>query len=210
MRALGSSSVLRHQWVRRLGTVAALLALAACAAPANQTQPAAAPTATAEAALPPPSSPAIAAQVEGMRKLGFMVGRWEGDGYQLRGPGQRVDFHQTEDVRLQLSGELMTVTGNGTVPGKPEAPSFSAFAVTTFDPATGTYRWEAFSQGSRVDTVLTVGDNQWTWGFDPAPGISVRYAATFTADEWHETGETSVDGGNTWMPTLDLQLRKVA
>ncbi|MDQ1419291.1 MAG: hypothetical protein QOJ52_1253, partial [Acidimicrobiaceae bacterium] len=158
-------------------------------------------------ALTAPGSPKIAAQVAGMKKLGFMVGRWVGPGWSLGQKGERVEFTQTEQVTLQLSGELMTVQGIGRVRG---IPSFSAFATATFDPATATYPWQAFSQGSKVETTLGVTDNRFTWSFDPTPGVTVRYAATFTKDTWHETGEMSIDGGKTWMPNLDMTLSRVA
>jgi len=143
-----------------------------------------------------------------MKRLAFMLGHWEGEGWVVNGPGGRVDIHQTEQVELQLSGEVMTVAGHGVVPGKPDAPSFTAFAVATFAQATSTYRWEAFSQGSRLETTLDVRENGWKWGFEAVPGIVVRYDSTFTADTWHETGETSVDGGKTWHPSLDMTLKR--
>jgi hypothetical protein len=111
-----------------------------------------------------------------MQKLNFMVGRWVGPGWSLGDNGGRVDFIQSEQVNLLLSGELMTVQGTGRVGG---VPSFSAFATATFDPTTATYPWQAFSQGSVAEATLGVTDNRFTWSFDPAPGITVRYDAAF-------------------------------
>jgi hypothetical protein len=142
-----------------------------------------------------------------MKKLNFMLGRWEGLGWSLGDQGKRVEFTQTEQVTLQLSGELMTVQGTGRVRG---VPSFSAFATATFDPATATYPWRAFNQGSKVETTLGVTENQFTWSFDSAPAVTVRYRATFAEGKWHETGEVSSDGGDTWMPSLDMTLSRVA
>jgi hypothetical protein len=157
--------------------------------------------------LTAPASPKISAQVEGMKKLGFMQGQWEGPGWSLGQKGERVEFSQTEKVTLQLSGELMTVEGVGRVRG---VPSFSAFATATFDPATGTYPWEAFSQGSKVETTLGVTENRFTWSFDPAPGVTARYVAAFGTGKWHETGEVSSDGGKSWAPSLDMTLSRIS
>lgn len=160
----------------------AVLAIGGCAAQSATKSATAAPPATSPAnALTAPGSPKIAAQVEGMKKLDFMLGRWVGPGWSLGAQGARVGFIQTEQVSLQLSGELMTVQGNGLVQG---VPAFSAFATATFDSATTTYHWQAFSQGSTVETTLGVTADQFTWSFDPSPGVTVRYAATFAEGKW--------------------------
>lgn len=190
----------------RCGTgLLAVLALGGCGAQHDAT-PNAASSAPVSNDLTTPGSPRIAAQVEGMQKLNFMVGQWVGPGWTLGDNNERVDFIQSEQVNLLLSGELMTVQGTGRVGG---VPSFSAFATATFDPATATYPWQAFSQGSVAEATLGVSDNRFTWSFDPAPGITVRYDAAFTGDTWHETGEVSTDGGETWRPNLDMTLSRV-
>lgn len=74
----------------------------------------------------------------------------------------------------------------------------SAFALVSFEPAANRYRWEAFSNGSRLETELLVGESQWQWLLRPAPQVTVRYTARFTPQDWWEIGEISLDGGRTW------------
>jgi hypothetical protein len=192
--------------IRCGATLLAVLAVGGCSAAHDATPKAVPSVPVSTNELTTPGSPRIATQVEAMQKLNFMVGRWVGPGWSLGDNGARVDFIQSEQVNLLLSGELMTVQGTGRVGG---VPSFSAFATATFDPATATYPWRAFSQGSVAEATLGVTDNRFTWSFDPAPGITVRYDAGFTGDTWHETGEVSTDGGETWRPNLDMTLSRV-
>lgn len=163
--------------------------------------------AASEATPPPPGPPDPAAQVTAMKKLSFMVGTWKGSGWYVAREG-RVEFNQTEVVAPKLGGTLLVVDGDGRDAKDQERVVHSAFAVASYDTAASTYRWEAFANGSRLETTLTVGDAEWAWSFEAAPGVTVRYKAVFTADQWRETGEMSTDGGKTWIPNLDMTLQR--
>lgn len=200
---------------RGLGFAAVAGALAAVAigcgqgAPSGDVVPAADPAAAGQSAQPPsPGPPDVPAQLAAMRRLEFMVGRWEGQGWFVNRQG-RTDFTQTEEVAPRLGGLLLVVDGKGLRKDDPTRPVHDAFAIASFDQAAQAYRWEAFSDGNRLETRLEVGDRGWRWSFEPVPGVIVRYQAEFTPDRWRETGETSTDGGATWRPNLDMTLRRV-
>lgn len=185
-----------------------VLLAAGCAQGGDPATPASPVAQSAAAQQPPPGSPDVPAQLAAMRKLDFMLGRWEGEGWYVTRQG-RVDFLQTETVAPRLGGLLLIVDGKGVRKDDRRTPVHDAFAVASVDPAGQTYRWEAFSEGNRLETELVVRDRGWQWSFSPVPGVTVRYQATFTADVWRETGEMSVDGGATWRPSLDMTLRRV-
>jgi hypothetical protein len=48
-----------------------------------------------------------------MKKLGFLVGKWNGEARLLRGPGEWMDLHQSEEVQYKLDGLILVITGVG-------------------------------------------------------------------------------------------------
>lgn len=199
------------RYVRIGGAVVAVLGLllvpTACGSAPADGPPTAAQESPAQGAAPA-GPPDVAAQIEGMRRLAFMIGRWEGSGYFVGRDG-RTDFTQTEVVAYRLDGALIAVDGDGRDAADPNRAIHSAFAVATYDPGADTFRWEAFSDGNRLETELQVSENRWQWGFQPVPQVTVRYTADFTATEWRELGEISMDGGATWTTNLEMTLTRV-
>lgn len=51
-----------------------------------------------------------------MQRLSFMVGRWRGDSWMQRGPGQRDTPAMTETVELKVEGTVLLIEGIGVVP----------------------------------------------------------------------------------------------
>ena len=56
-----------------------------------------------------PRVPDLNAQRAAMGKLAFLVGKWEGEASLLRGPGEWVELHQSEEAQYKLDG-LMAQT----------------------------------------------------------------------------------------------------
>ena len=129
--------------------------------------------------------------------LPFRVGRWRGTGWTEVERG-RVPFEQQETVRSPLDGELVTIEGRANDPGHPDDVRFRAFAVATVDAATGEARWRAYSSGN--------GPN-YRWEFEAAPGVRMRFDGTAEEDRRREIGHRSTDGGTTWVPTFEMELR---
>src|SRR5438105_9083131 len=110
---------------------------------------------TVAAGSSPGQPPAAAAQREAMKKLDFLVGQWQGEGWMEFAPGQRRSFKGTEVVRSKLGGLLLTVEGlhRGRVGGNPEeVVVHNAFALVSYDDTARRYRFQAFtSRGTSED-----------------------------------------------------------
>jgi hypothetical protein len=52
----------------------------------------------------PPRRADVNAQREAMKKLGFLVGKWSGEGRMLRATGEWIDITQTENVEYSSMG----------------------------------------------------------------------------------------------------------
>jgi hypothetical protein len=106
---------------------------------------------------------AVATQREAMKKLDFLVGKWSGEGTVVRGPGDPLKLHQTEDVQWKLEGLVMVVEGTGrNVEGQ---VVFRAFATIAYDDTTSTYRFRAYNDGHYLDTELKVTSGGFAWGY---------------------------------------------
>ncbi|MGW4405447.1 hypothetical protein ACWEJ6_15580 [Nonomuraea sp. NPDC004702] len=146
-------------------------------------------------------------QAEAMRRLSFMIGTWAGAGWTVTPSGTRQDL-QTERVRWQAGDLVISVEGQGRDKADPRTIVDSALAVINYSEATGQYRWEAFSRGYVTTVVPVVGDDTFEWSLQ-TPAYTSRYTLTFTGTTWHEIGETTVDGGQTWHQNFQMDLRRL-
>ena len=60
-----------------------------------------------------PRLPDLNAQRAAMKKLEFLIGKWNGQARLLRGPGEWVDLHQSEDAQYKLDGLILVIEGVG-------------------------------------------------------------------------------------------------
>lgn len=163
----------------------------------------------------PPSvaqSPARPAAGE-MKKLDFLVGRWQGEGWIMLGPNQRHTFSQTEDVQRKAGGTVLIVEGLGKSADTSNAGAtiHSAFAVVSYDQDAKVFRWRAFrADGSSVDTEAKVSGNMLVWGFRDARGVGIRFTVKLNEKgQWHEVGEMTRDGQR-WIKFFEMTLNRVA
>lgn len=143
-----------------------------------------------------------------MARLDFMVGRWRGEAWQLRG-SERVQTQMVETVDRKLGGVVLLVEGRGTVenPGGEDRVVHHALGVMSFDPGGGNYTLRSYlATGQSGDFALTLVDGGVTWT-RAVPGGNIRNTARFTTDEWHEIGEFSSDGA-TWRQVMELRLHR--
>jgi hypothetical protein len=148
----------------------------------------------------------LAAQREGMKKLSFLAGKWSGDGVVVRGPGQQMKLHQTEDIQYKLDGLVMLIEGTGRNPEGQVV--FRALATVSYDDAASKYRWRAYSEGRYLETELKVSADGFSWGFDAGP-VKVANIMNLTADgKWHEITEITA-GNSPPRKTLDMTLSKL-
>jgi hypothetical protein len=144
-----------------------------------------------------------------MQKLDFMVGRWKGEGWMMRG-NERVSTTMTEVVERKLGGVAFLVEGLGVVPGPgAESPRVvhNALAVIVFDPQTQGYVLRSYiSSGQWGDFALTPVAGGVSWSRE-VPGGRIRNTARIGNGVWHEIGEFSRDG-TTWMQIMELNLKQ--
>jgi hypothetical protein len=166
--------------------------------------------ASAEVTQPAPSvgTQDVPTQQTAMQRLNFMVGFWAGSGWNLTQTGVRQDFRQTEHVKYQVSGLAISVEGEGRDPADLRRVVDSALAVINFNDVTNQYRWEAFSQGFITVATPVVGDHTFQWSLVTG-GPTIRYSLQFTATTWHEIGEVSTDGGQTWHQNFQMDLYRL-
>ena len=153
-------------------------------------------------------APDSAAAQAALARLEFMVGRWQGEAWQLRG-SERVRTQMVETVERKLGGAVLLVEGRGTVPvpGGEARVVHHALGVISFDATTGKYRLRSYlSTGQSGDFDLTLIDGGVSWTRE-VPGGRIRNTARFTANEWHETGEFSTDG-TTWRQVMEFRLQR--
>ena len=171
----------------------------------------AAPT---KAQAPQPSSPST--QATQMKKLDFLMGKWQGSGYVEYVPGQRGTFAETESIQPKLGGLVAVVEGTGVskMQNGGEAVTHSALAVVSYDESTSGFRWQAYSAANGaaqyIETQATVGDKTLEWGYQDGRAGSFRF--TIKLDEkgqWSEIGEVSHDG-KTWQKFFEMTLQKVS
>lgn len=150
------------------------------------------------------------AQIEAMKKLAYLAGTWEGEGWIEMGP--RVTFRGGETVQSKLDGTVLLVEGAffARPAGAPaEIPVHTTLAVISFDPKTKSYRFASWlATGGSGERELTVGENSWSWEIVPPMGGKIRYTFTLTeAGEWLETGERTKDGAE-WKKFFEMRLKK--
>ena len=148
-----------------------------------------------------------------LRKLDFLAGEWEGDGWIEFGPGERHTFRQKESIQSKAGGHVLLIEGLGK--GKlqstgEEGVVHNAFAVVSYDKEAKRFRFLAWrATGDSVDADVIVAEKSLVWGFrDPRAG-QIRFTIKLdSAGRWVEIGETSRDG-QTWRKFFEMTLQKV-
>ncbi len=147
-----------------------------------------------------------------MKKLEFLVGNWQGEGWMEFGPGQRRTALTTESVQSKLGGRVLIIEGVGKakLPNRDEEiVVHNAFAFLYYDAATKAYKVRAFlANGNAVDAETNFQDGVFEWGVQIPQG-KVRYKIKLNdKGQWFEVGEISQDG-KTWRQFFEMTLNRV-
>lgn len=178
--------------LRRLVPVVAAVAAALCAMPS-----------AAQYAPQPAGTPEIRA---GIDRLDILDGEWAGPASSMGPGGARIDMVQTERVGDLAGGSLKLVEGRGyTADGQ---TAFNAFAVITFNPATGKYLFTTFVDGQKHDFPLTVTADGFSWERPAGPNAVVRFTATVKDGKWREVGEY-IAAGQPPRQMIELNLKRL-
>jgi hypothetical protein len=146
---------------------------------------------TALSAQGPDAGALLSMQREAMKKLSSMDGTWRGKAETTLPSGEKHEIVQTERVGPMLGGALKVVEGRGY--GEDGELGFNAFAVISYEPATGEYSMRSYAQGQAGDFPLTPTADGFLWEI-PAGPATIRYTAVLTGDTWWEIGERIVPG----------------
>lgn len=145
------------------------------------------------------------AQIAAMKKLDYMVGDWQGEGWIEMG-GPRIAFRGGEKIQRKLNGVALLVEGaffaeNGT-------PVHTTLAVMSYDPKGQKYDFATWlAQGTTGNHELKLIDNGWYWEIQPPGAGTIRFTMTLQDGQWVEVGERSTDG-TTWKKFFEMKLKK--
>ncbi|HEV2666599.1 MAG TPA: hypothetical protein VG324_16895 [Blastocatellia bacterium] len=147
-----------------------------------------------------------------MRKLDFLLGAWEGEGWMDFGPGQRRVAKVKESAQGKAEGSVLAFEGLGKAkaPGKEEEMVVhSAFGVVWYDGEAKRFRMMAWREGRSMDADITVGDKSLVWGFRDQRAGQIRFTIKLDeAGRWFEIGEFSRDG-TSWNKFFEMTLKRV-
>jgi hypothetical protein len=147
-------------------------------------------------------------QREEMKKLGFLQGEWEGEGWIITPDGKRFEYIQTERIQYKLGGAALLIEGMGKDKST-NAVAFEAIAVVFYDDKAKLYRMHSgTTEGRSGDAEMRLIEGGVQWGLE-FPGGRVSYTIKLTQrGEWFEVGEFSQEG-STWRKFHEMTLKKV-
>lgn len=144
--------------------------------------------------------------MEAMKATSFLVGRWEGDGWMQRGPGEPHSFRSLERVESRLDGRVLIIEGIHHARDTEEVVHH-ALATISYNPTDGSYRFRShLADGTSDEHTAKLEDGAFVWGFETPRG-QVRFTIRIKDDEWHEIGEFSPDG-ESWSTFFQMDLKK--
>lgn len=148
-----------------------------------------------------------------MEALGWLEGEWKGTGWMEYGPGRRAEFEGTESVAYRMGGRVLVVEGSFTAWMGPEAgdvPVHRALGVISWDRSDRYlfHTWTAAGASGNAHP-MEVSDGQMVWTYDDPGRGRARYTITYTdAGAWHEVGDASDDGGESWHRFFEMTLEQ--
>lgn len=128
---------------------------------------------------------AVAAQRQAMVPLARMDGVWRGPAWSVTQAGRR-ELTQTERVGTFLDGSVRVIEGRGY--NADGSVGFNALGIVSFNPATNSYTISSWAMGRGGVFPFRVTAEGYEWEVPAGPGMTIRYAATVTADTLREVG----------------------
>jgi len=155
-----------------------------------------------------PRIPDLNAQRAAMKKLGFLVGRWNGEARLLRGSGEWLDLHQSEEAQYKLDGLILVIEGVG----RAKSDGYTvlqALGVISFDDETATYRMRAFNDGRFLESEVKLldQDKAISWGFGLGEITTKSVLRINGSGEWTELAEIKI-GSEPPKRLLELTVRR--
>jgi hypothetical protein len=137
--------------------------------------------------------PNIEAQRAAMKKLDFLIGKWAGEAWVLRGRGEAADMIQTEEAQYKLDGLVLLIEGVGRNKSDGK-PALQALGMISYDDESETYRMRAFNDGRFLETEVKLLDSGKgiTWGFALGEIKTRSVLRINEKGEWTELGEMTI------------------
>ena len=155
-----------------------------------------------------PRVPDLNVQRAAMKKLEFLVGKWNGEARLLRGPGEWMDLNQSEEAQYKLDGLILVIEGVGRT--KSDGHSvLQALGVISFDDETASYRIRAFNEGRFLESNMKLLDQDKTmnWGFVLGEVTTKSVLRINERGEWTELAEIKI-GSEPAKTLLELTVRR--
>lgn len=154
-----------------------------------------------------PQVPDLNAQRAAMRKLGFLVGKWNGEARLRRGPDEWVDLQQSEEAQYKLDGLILIIEGVGRAKCDGHLV-LQALAVISFDDQTATYHMRAFNDGRFLESEVKLLDpaKAMSWGFALGQVTTKSVLRIKESGEWTEVAEIKI-GSESPKRLLELTVR---
>jgi hypothetical protein len=155
-----------------------------------------------------PRVPDLNAQRAAMKKLGFLVGKWNGEARLLRGSGEWMHLHQSEEAQYKLDGLILVIEGVGRTQSGGHSV-LQALAVISFDDEAATYRMRAFNDGRFLESDVTLldRDKAISWGFAVGQVTTQSVLRINESGEWTEVAEIKI-GAELPKRLLELTVRR--
>ena len=147
---------------------------------------------------------------EGMEKIEWFVGHWEGEGWIMTPERTRETFKQTETIQWKLDKTVLMVEGRGLAADEESGQQrviHDALALISYNPQTKNYSFKShLFTGQKGDYFGRVTeDGAFVWILDSMPGRLIKYTIRINEKEqWHEIGEIQI--GETWYPFFEMTL----
>lgn len=148
-------------------------------------------------------------QIEKMKALSFLVGRWEGEAW-VHAADRKIPVKGFENVEMMGGGTCAIVNANWTMKaGEREIPIHQPCAMIWWDSTKKTYRMLAqLSNGLRNEFDVQVKEKGFVWTLNNPQAGEVRYTMNLLEDgTWHEIGEHKTADGK-WATVLEMKLKK--
>ena len=158
------------------------------------------------AAQQPDTAALLARQREALQTLALIDGSWRGS-MKLYQPGGAVrELVQTERVGPMLDGSIRVIEGRSY--GEGGRTEFNAFAIVSFDVASGRYRLHSHAMGHAGDFDFEPRPDGFVWRVVYG-AITIRHSAVVKDGRWEEVSERLADGQPP-VKLVEMSLRRVA
>lgn len=157
-----------------------------------------------------PAEPAVADPMAPMASMTDWVGTWKGEASIRMGPGDPMRADSLEVVESVAGGDAILVRGLHHDRETGEVVH-DAVALLSWDEKAGEYlfRTQVAGRGPGDFRGHMDGDD-FVWGGPNGQGGEMRYTIDIQGDRWHEVGEFSTDGGETWRQFFEMTLQRVS